>query len=391
MADINESRAIKLVTQLMSIRGPSCEETQVAAEVSDFLLDVGVAENALAYDTAHKRTPRPGAVGNLIVKLPGSVRGPRIMLSAHMDTVPICVGARPKRTGGAIASADRHTGLGADDRAGVAAILIGVAEAIASGAPLPANTLCLLVQEEIGLQGSRNLNPSKLGKVAMAYNFDGSSPFKLTIGATGGERMRIVLHGLAAHAGLDPAAGASAIHAAGLAIASLQREGWLGAVSKGKRTGTSNIGVIHGGAATNVVCDRVEIDAEARSHDSAFRDAIASAIATAFEKAAAAVRSRGGTSVRAEIARRVDYEAFRLADDEPVVAAAVAAVQAVGGEPVLAVSNGGVDANWLVRHGIPTVTLGCGQRNVHTTSETLDIPDFLAACRIAKHLITHAT
>jgi tripeptide aminopeptidase len=391
MADINESRAIKLVTRLMGIRGPSCEETEVAGEISDFLLDAGVPQSAISYDTAHKRTPRPGKIGNLIVKLPGNVRAPRVMLSAHMDTVPICVGARPKRTGNAIASADRHTGLGADDRAGVAAVLIATAEALASGAPLPPLTLCFFVQEEIGLQGSRNLNPSKLGKVAMAFNFDGSSPFKLTVGATGGERMKIILHGLAAHAGLDPAAGASAIQAAGLAIASLHREGWLGAISKGKRTGTSNIGVIQGGAATNVVCDRVEIDAEARSHDGAFRDAIATAIATAFEKAAGQVQSSGGTSVRAEIARRVDYESFRLADDEPVVAAAVQAVKQVGGEPILAVSNGGVDANWLVRHGIPTVTLGCGQRRVHTTSESLDIPDFLAACRIAKHLITHAT
>lgn len=391
MADINETRAIRLVTQLMGIRGPSCEETEVAGFISDFLIDSGVPQNAITHDTAHKRTPRPGAVGNLIVKLPGNAKRPRVMLSAHMDTVPICVGAKPKRSGDTVASADRTTGLGADDRAGVAAILTAAVESLASGDPLPPITLCFFVQEEIGLQGSRNLNPSKLGKVAMAYNFDGSSPFKLTIGATGGERMKIVLHGLAAHAGLDPAGGASALHAAGIAIASLHRDGWLGAVRKGKRLGTSNIGVIHGGAATNVVCDRVEIDAEARSHDGAFRDTIATAIATAFEKAASQVQSSGGTSVRAEIARRVDYDSFRLSEDEPVVTAAVEAVKSAGGDPVVSVSNGGLDANWLVRHGIPTVTLGCGQRNVHTTSETLDIPDFLAACRIAKHLITYGT
>jgi tripeptide aminopeptidase len=190
---------------------------------------------------------------------------------------------------------------------------------------------------------------------------------------------------------LAPEAGASALHAAGLAIASLYRDGWLGAVKKGKRVGTSNIGVIHGGAATNVVCDRVEIDAEARSHDGSFRDAIATAIASAFEKSAALVQSSDGVSVQAEVQRRVDYDSFRLADDDLVVRTAVAAVESVGGEPILAVSNGGVDANWLVRHGIPTVTLGCGQRNVHTTSESLDIADFFTACRIAKQLIAHAT
>lgn len=388
---IDEARALKLVTQLMSIRGPSCEEAAVAAAITTFLIDHGVEPAAIVHDTAHKRTPRPGAVGNLIVKLPGAARRPRIMLSAHMDTVPICVGAQPKRTGQSIVSADRATGLGADDRAGVAAVLIAFVEMLERAEPLPPLTLCFFVQEEIGLQGSRNLSPAKLGKVAMAFNFDGSNPYKLTIGATGGERMKIVLHGLAAHAGLAPEAGASAIHAAGLAIADLQRDGWLGAVTKGRRVGTSNIGTISGGAATNVVCDRVEIQAEARSHDGAFRDKIATAIARAFERAANQTRSSSGVRVRAEIERRVDYESFRLAEDAPVVQAAVAAVEAVGGQAVLAVSNGGVDANWLVRHGLPTVTLGCGQRDVHTTSESLDIPDFLAACRIAAHVISHAT
>ncbi len=391
MKKINSSRAIELVTQLMGIPGPSCEETALAEAVKKFVLDLGVPASAIQFDTAHKRTPRPGAIGNLIIKLPGNARRPRIMLSAHMDTVPICVGCRPKRVGKKIISEDKTTGLGADDRAGVAAVLIGLAESIDAGIELPPLTLCFFVQEEIGLQGSRNLNATKLGKVASAYNFDGSNPYKLTIGATGGERLKIILHGLASHAGLAPAAGASAIHAAGLAIASLHKDGWLGAVRKGKREGTSNIGIIHGGAATNVVCDRAEIDAEARSHDGQFRDAIATAIAQAFEKAAGQIKSTSGTTVRAEVTRRVDYESFRLDEDAPVVLSAVDAVKAIGGEPTLAISNGGVDANWLVRHGIPTVTLGCGQRDVHTTSEQLDIPDYLAACQIAQHLIEHAT
>ena len=391
MPAINESRAIALVTELMAIEGPSCEETAVAARITTFLKSHGLSESAFLFDTAHKRTPRPGAVGNLIVKMPSSRRAARVLLSAHMDTVPICVGCQPKRSGAKIVSANKLTGLGADDRAGVAAILVAAVEALESGQPLAPCTLCFFVQEEIGLQGSRNLTAQKLGKIAMAFNFDGSDPCKLTVGATGGERMKIVLHGLAAHAGLAPEKGASALHAAGLAIASLHRDGWLGAVTKGKRKGTSNIGVIQGGSATNVVCDRVEIDAEARSHDGDFRNAIASAIAKAFETAAAQVKSTLGTSVRAEIVRRVDYEAFRLDDESAVVQTAMRAVTEEGGKPLLAVSNGGVDANWLVRHGIPTVTLGCGQRNVHTVSEELDIPDYLSACRIAKRLITHAT
>lgn len=186
-----------------------------------------------------------------------------------------------------------------------------------------------------------------------------------------------------------------AITAAGLAIPALQKDHWLGLVKKkipgntAVSLGTSNIGIIHGGNATNVVTDYVEIDAEARSHLSSFRIAIADAIEAAFTKAAAQVKTASGIAVRAEVERRVDYESFRLADDSPVVQhAAVAVRRSTGVEPELAVTNGGVDANWLLEHGIPSVTLGCGRRNVHTNQEeTLDVPDFLAACQITKTLL----
>ncbi len=388
---MNQKRALDLVMQLMAIPGKSCQEQAIAVAVKQILLQAGVPESAIQFDTAHKRTPVAGEVGNLIVKLPGTLRRPRLMLSAHLDTVPICVGCQPKKVGQVIKSSDPHTGLGGDDRAGVAAVLVALLETLESGLPYPPLTLCFFIQEEIGLQGSRNLVASKLGKPAMAFNFDGSDPFKLTIGATGGERLQIRLHGLPAHAGLAPEAGASAIHAAGLAIASLHKDGWLGRVQKQRKLGTSNIGVIQGGNATNVVADLVEIQAEARSHDSQFRDAIASAIEQAFIEAAAKIISTGGTSVNAEVTRRVDYDSFRLSEDSPPVQIAAAAIAEAGGTAEYAVTNGGVDANWLVKHGIPTVTLGCGQRQVHTKGETLDVPDFIRGCRIARSLIVHAS
>ena len=85
---------------------------------------------------------------------------------------------------------------------------------------------------------------------------------------------------------------------------------------------------------------------------------------------------------------QLDYESFRLPDDEPCVLAAEAAVCRCGGEPVRATSNGGLDANWMTARGIPTVTLGCGQENVHTTAERLDLAEFRRACRIALCLAT---
>jgi tripeptide aminopeptidase len=394
MSKINEKRAIDLVMQLMAVRGPSCEETAVADFIVAKLLALGIDKSAITFDSAHKRTPRPGALGNLIVKLPGTRKGPRVLLSAHMDTVPICLGCKPKRVGNVIRSADPATGLGGDDRAGIAAVLTGVTEVMESETAYPPLTICFFVQEEIGLQGSRNLDVKKLGKPAFGFNFDGGNPRKLTIGATGGERMKIKLFGIPAHAGLSPQDGASAITAAGIAIAALHKEHWLGLVKKKQNgnkvasLGTSNVGIIHGGNATNVVTDYVEIDAEARSHDSAFRTAIADAMEAAFVKAASQVKSASGEAVRAEIERRVDYDSFRLAEDSPVVQQAADAVRSsTGVDPELAVTNGGVDANWLYKHGIPSVTMGCGQRDVHTNQETLDIPDYLAACRITKSLL----
>ena len=152
--------------------------------------------------------------------------------------------------------------------------------------------------------------------------------------------------------------------------------------------GTSNVGIIRGGNATNVVTDYVEVDAEARSHESPFRTLISNAIKDAFEKAASQVTTAAGVAVRAEVEQRVDYESFRLDQNSEAVQRAAATVRAsTGAEPEFAITDGGVDANWLFKHGIPAVTLGCGQRNVHTNQETLDVPDFLAACRIAKAAI----
>ena len=103
------------------------------------------------------------------------------------------------------------------------------------------------------------------------------------------------------------------------------------------------------------------------------------------------MKNAAGSHGKVRIAGRADYEAFRLADNDPTVLAAEKAVRAVGLEPLRAISNGGLDANWMTAHGIPTVTLGCGQMQIHTTGEQLDIRAFQNACRIALLLATDIT
>jgi tripeptide aminopeptidase len=227
-----------------------------------------------------------------------------------------------------------------------------------------------------------------LGRPSCAFNWDGGNAAKITIGATGGYRLEITIEGRASHAGGAPEQGISAIAVASLAIADLYRGGWHGQVVQPDGTGTSNVGLISGGVAVNVVPDRVRVMAEARSHQPKVRRRIVRHIEQAFREAARQVRNRAGASAQVKISGWSDYEAFCLPTDHPCVAAAAAAIRALDRSPELAVANGGLDANWLTARGIPTVSLGCGQLNQHTAAEALDIDQFEDACRIARLLAT---
>ncbi len=388
MARTQITPSLDLVLALMAIPGKSGEEATVAKFICEELLAAGAPPNAITTDNAHKQTLIKGNTGNLILKLPGTVKAPRRMLSAHMDTVPICVGCKPQVNGDFVRSANPATGLGGDDRAGAATILTAALAILKNKLPHPPLTFCWFIQEEVGLQGARHLQKNLLGKPAMCFNWDGGAPEKVTIGATGGYRMEITVEGIASHAGVAPERGVSAIAIASCAIADLHRGGWHGLVEKGKQRGTTNVGVIAGGDATNVVTDRVAIRAEARSHNPKFREKIVREIEAAFQRATKEVKSVDGKRGHVTIDGRLDYEAFRLEPASDCVRLAQNAVTAAGREPLLAISNGGLDANWLNAHGIPTVTLGCGQMNVHMTSEMLDIKGYQDACRIALHLAT---
>jgi tripeptide aminopeptidase len=388
--ELGNDEALRMVMEMMAIPGRSGEEMAIMDFICGKLKQVGFAPKDLVFDDACRRSPIGGQVGNLILKLPGTIRGPRRLLAAHVDTVPICVGSRPVRKGGRIVSAKKATGLGADDRSGAAILLATVLAILRSKLAHAPLTFLWTVQEERGLLGARHLRVSKLGKPKLAFNFDGGSAAVLKIGATGGYRMTIDIRGLASHAGNRPEEGVSAIAIASLAIAELVAGGWHGLVAKDGSMGTSNVGVIQGGEATNVVTDHVQLRAEARSHEPKFRERIVKEIRAAFQRAAGKVRNTAGRTGSVEFDGRLDYEAFMLSRDEPCVTAAVAAIEAEGLSPELAVTNGGLDANWLTEHGIPTVTLGCGQRNIHTVREELDIAEFHAARRIALRLATAA-
>lgn len=383
---IADTQATRLLMQLLEIPGGSGNEGRVVEFLRKVMSKAGVQAKALRTDQAHRRSPLKGEVGNLILRLPGTLRGPCRLLSAHMDTVPICVRTRPVRRGQRIVAADRERGLGGDDRAGVAVLLSTALSILKSHLPHPPLTLLWTIQEEAGLHGARHARLSLLGKPRLAFNFDGGSASRLTLGATGGYRMAIEVRGHASHAGAHPEQGVSAIAIASLAVADLVEHGWHGLIEKRGKHGTSNVGVIEGGAATNVVCDLVRLRVEARSHDRAFRERIVREIEKAFSRAAKQVRSTSGQRGKVKINGRLDYEAFCLPRDNASAVAAAAAIEAAGAEVDYAIANGGLDANWLTERGIPTVSLGCGQNNIHTVDEWLDLKEFHTARRIALRL-----
>ena len=378
-----ESRFLEMGMHLLAIEGPSTQEGKVADFIIEQLLDAGAQPSAIRRDAAHKRAGFGGQCGNLVLKLAGTTRSPRRLLMAHMDTVPLCVGSKPVRRGQMIRSADPTTGLGADDRAGVTVVLNTALEILRHRMPHPPLTFLWTVHEEGGLHGARHVSQSLLGRPSFAFNWDGGAACKLTVGATGGYRMTIDVRGKASHAGVAPELGISAIAVASIAIADLTQRGWHGLIEKEGGRGTSNFGVIEGGQATNVVADRVRILAEARSHQPKFRKRIVREIEAAFERAAKDVKNRNNKQARIEIDGRLDYESFLLGTDEPCLLEAERAIRACGETPLRGVADGGVDANWMICHGIPTVTLGCGQKNQHTLDEALDVDQWLTARRIA--------
>jgi tripeptide aminopeptidase len=394
-SEVNPDQAIARLLRFLAVEGVTGQEKAIAEEVTRALVEVGVPAGQIHFDRAHEKIPLPTQTGNLVVSLPGTLAGPRRLFMTHLDTVPLCAGCRPVRDGDRIRPAGA-TALGGDNRTGVACLVTLAATLLEHRLPHPPLTLLFSVREESGLWGARFVEPDDLGSPVEGYNIDGSSPWEITVGAVGAQRWEAEITGRAAHAGVHPEDGISATVVVSLALADVYRNGWFGKVVKGNREGTSNVGSVAGrdgrsaGEATNVVTDYALVRGEARSHDPAFVEEITAAYREAFQGAAAKVTNAQGRSATAEFRTRLDYHPFRLESDAPVVRHAEAAVRAIGLTPTLRVTNGGLDANWLVRHSIPTITFGAGQRNVHTTEEYVKLADFVNGCRLAVRLATQA-
>ncbi|HEY1859071.1 MAG TPA: M20/M25/M40 family metallo-hydrolase [Gemmataceae bacterium] len=389
----DEKASIARLLRFLSVEGITGQEKAIGQEVVRALVEAGIPRRAIRFDDANQRIPLPTQTGNLLVSLPGTRPGPTRLLMTHLDTVPLCAGAKPVRQRNRIKPAGK-TALGGDNRTGVACLVTVAATLQKRGLPHGPLTLLFTVREESGLWGARFVNVDKLSQPPLAFNVDGSHPSDLTLGAVGAERWEVDVFGKAAHAGGHPERGISATAVASMALTDVVKAGWFGKVVQRTGEGTSNVGTFGGangqcaGQATNVVTDYARLTGESRSHEPRFFRAITAAYRDAFCAAAQQVHDDKGRIAKVHFKSRLDYYPFRLKPDAPVVKLAETAAKRAGLKPNLRITNGGLDANWMVRHGIPTVTFGAGQRNVHTIEEYVDLTDYLDGCRFALALAT---
>jgi len=310
------------------------------------------------------------AYGNLIAYVPakGSDKTEPILLGAHADTVKPGKGIKPVIEDGVIRSVG-ETILGADDKAGIAAIL----EAVRTVKRRPPVEVVITRGEEVGLLGSKNLDLSMV-QAKKGFVIDGDELDTVIIGGPSHVSLDINIKGKAAHAGMEPEKGISAIRVAAVAIAGMP-EGRIDEET------TANVGTIHGGMIRNGVPERVTIQAECRSlnHDKCMRQA--EVMQRAFEEAAKEM------GAQVEVKVDLEYKASQVSEDAPVVQLAKQAIAAAGLEPKTQVITGGTDALILNGKGIAAVVLGFGGKAAHATEEHIAIADLKQASKVIHQLL----
>ena len=358
---IDRERMVAEFCELVQIDSLSWREGAMAARVLEKLRALGFE---VEVDDGGKEAG--GETGNVIARLsPIDDRLPCTMFNAHIDTVVPGEGIRPVVVGDRI-TAESETITGADDKAGVAVIFEAVRQILEGKIPHGGIEVVFTVAEEIGLCGAKGMDFSRLHS-KMAYVMDGGEEHgTITIAAPYANRMKFTVHGKASHAGVSPEKGVNSIVAASRAIAEMT----LGRIDD---ESTANVGVIHGGQATNIIPDLCVVDAEARSHDEGKLEAQTARMVGAMKAGADSV----GATVEVEVERQ--YNGFRIGPDEPIVRLATEAAEGMGVEVSLQVGGGGSDANIFNEHGLAAVILSTGGACVHTTAEYASIPTMVHA------------
>jgi len=349
---------LDLFRDLAAIPSPSGRERAVADRTLEFLRDLGLEPTE---DDAGARIGSD--MGNIYVALPptGDGDGTPIFLNAHLDTVPPTAPIDPEVRNGVVVN--RHdTILGADNKAAVAVMLAAVADLVRGDRPHAGVELVLTPMEEVGLRGAKEFDTSRL-RARVGYCYDHAAPIgNIVLAAPTQRTVRFRFIGRAAHAGIAPEDGRSAIVAAARAIADMP----LGRIDAET---TANVGIVKGGIAGNIVPPECLVEAEARSRNPGrLREQVQAMLDAATFAANLA---------ECELESRIEpeYEGYRFARSDPAVRLAARALEACGREPVYIESGGGADANVWNAGGLECVNLCNGMAEIHTASEHIAASD----------------
>jgi len=299
--------------------------------------------------------------GNLVARVPAKGSdGEAIFLGAHGDTVNPGIGIEPVVVDGVIRSKG-ETILGADDKAGLAAII----EAVRTAERRPIVDIIVTRGEEIGLVGAKHLDLSLL-TAKRGFIVDSDDPATIILGGPTQASLDIEIVGKAAHAAM-PEDGVSAIRAAAQAITRFE-EGKLDPET------VANVGTIEGGMIRNGIPERVTLKAECRSFSDEKCRIQAEKMKKAFEDAAT---EAGAT---ANIDMRFEFVASTVEENTPLVELGKKAIEKAGLQPGTRVILGGTDALVLSGRGVDAVVVGYGGKAAHSTDERIAIAGWLTWC-----------
>ncbi len=359
---INKERVVQQFYDLIAIPCPSTQERQVA----DYLIrEMEALGGTVTEDNA--AAALQGTTGNLFINFPGTVEGvPKILLSAHLDCVNPCAGIQATLEDGVFRS-DGATILGGDDKSGVTAILETLRCLKEQNIPHGPLQVVFTVCEEQGVAGSRNMDASLLD-ADFGYCLDSSGhPGKIIFAAPGQNKIFTKVHGKTAHGGLAPEKGINAIKKAAEILLDVP-------TARIDEETTCNIGIIHGGTATNVVPDLVEIAMDCRSRNLEKLEALTERIVAAYQEGG----KKAGVPVDVEV--RPSYKPYELPKDSPCILLAAKAAEELGLPVDVAATGGGSDSSHFNGNGVPCTVLGTGMTNVHTVEEILLEKDLYDIC-----------
>lgn len=370
MTTVNQERLVEEFFELVKVNSETTNEAEIAEVLKRKFTDLGIE----VIEDDSKKVTGHGA-NNLICTLKGNKEGVEpIYFTSHMDTVVPGNNIKPSIKDGVVVS-DGTTILGADDKAGLAAIFESLRVIKESNLAHGDIQFIITAGEESGLVGAKALDRSLIhAKYGYALDSDGEVG-DIVVAAPTQAKVHTIIKGKTAHAGLAPEKGVSAITLAAKAISKMP----LGRIDEET---TANIGRFEGGKQTNIVADHVEILAEARSLVPEKMEAQVAKMKEAFETTA---KSLGGEAI---VDIQVMYPGFSQKAGDQVVEVARNAAKAIGRESKLLKSGGGSDANVIAGFGIPTVNLAVGYEEIHTTNERIAVADLVKVTELVVAIVT---